>query len=274
MKHPPFPFPLSLFFILIFFFLPTPSMADPRTQTVQVKCSRQFQHNSTFYQPNYSAAMFNLSNQLQSSRFGVAASGSSPDASFSLFQCYGDLANLDCQLCFSESRSLLPQCFPSTGGLLFLDGCFLRSDNYSFFSDISGPSDGPVCSNSTTSAASPAFRTAANQAVASAVNAAVNGGLGFGRSSSVITGNGSSVYALANCWESLNGTACSDCLMNASTSALACLPAPEGRGLMAGCFLRYSDFDFLNKDPNKRRSKSKNPNRLISNLSGFIILIN
>ncbi|KAL8150128.1 hypothetical protein V2J09_019936 [Rumex salicifolius] len=256
MEKPPSPF--HLYGILFVFFISTSSKADPRSQTVQVNCSRQFQHNSTFYQPNYSAAMFNLSSQLQSSRSAVAAAGSAPDASYSLAQCYGDLSLVDCQLCFSEARTVLPQCFPSTGGRVFLDGCFLRAENYSFYTEISGVGDGAICSNRTRqSADAAAFRTAVDQAVASAVNSAVNGVEGFGRSSVEFGsgGNGSTAYALANCWETLNGSACMECLQNASTLATGCLAAAEGRGLMAGCFLRYSDFDFLNKATTKGNLK-------------------
>lgn len=96
--------------------------------------------------------------------------------------------------------------------------------------------------------------------MANAVNEAVNGGDGtdgYGRSSVKFAGGGnaSAVYALANCWETLDASACMECLQNASTEATGCLPAADGRGLMAGCFLRYSDFDFLNKDRSKGNSK-------------------
>ena len=56
-----------------------------------------------------------------------------------------------------------------------------------------------------------------------------------------------SAYVLADCWMTLNASSCRACLENASASILECLPQPEGQALNTGCFMSYSDKDFLNK---------------------------
>uniref|UniRef100_A0A6N2N374 Gnk2-homologous domain-containing protein n=1 Tax=Salix viminalis TaxID=40686 RepID=A0A6N2N374_SALVM len=84
-------------------------VGDPRAQTVQVMCGRQLEHNSTIFVPNFVATMENISEQMRSSGFGVAVSGSGPDINYGLAQCYGDLSLLDCVLCYAEARTILPQ---------------------------------------------------------------------------------------------------------------------------------------------------------------------
>lgn len=57
---------------------------------------------------------------------------------------------------------------------------------------------------------------------------------------------GSSIYAMANCWKTMDRGMCSTCLADAAMVALSCLPSIESRVMNAGCFLRYSNYDFTN----------------------------
>lgn len=57
-----------------------------------------------------------------------------------------------------------------------------------------------------------------------------------------------SVYAMANCWKTMNPDKCSECLVNASSIISSCLPSVEALALNSGCLLRYSDYDFCNQN--------------------------
>lgn len=57
---------------------------------------------------------------------------------------------------------------------------------------------------------------------------------------------GLSAYGMASCWKTLDQQSCAHCLQTAASSALTCLPAIEGRALIAGCYLRYSYYEFAN----------------------------
>ncbi|KAL4385666.1 hypothetical protein GQ457_15G003470 [Hibiscus cannabinus] len=219
---------------------------DPRAQTVNISCGHQFEHNSTVYVPNFVATMENISEQMRESGFGTSVTGSGLDTNYGLAQCYGDLTSLDCVLCYAEARTVLPQCYPFNGGRIFLDGCFMRAENYSFFEEYRGPDDRAVCGN--TSRKGSNFRGSARRAVTHAVAAAL-GNEGYAKARVAVSGTNESAYALVNCWKTLNNTSCKSCLENASTSILGCLPWSEGRALYTGCFIRYSDIDFLNKEP-------------------------
>lgn len=231
------------------------AVGDPRSQTVKIICGNQLEHNTSIFVPNFVATMEKISDQMRVSGFGEAVTGSGPDTNFGLAQCYGDIPLLDCVLCYAEARTVLPQCFPYNGGRIYLDGCFMRSENYSFFEEYKGPGDGAVCGNTTRKNST--FEASVRDAVTQAVVAALNQ-KGYARAQVAVRGAvNESAYVLADCWRSLNASSCRECLDNASASILECLPWSEGRALNTGCFMRYSDKDFLNKVVRNGSSRGK-----------------
>ncbi|KAM4109789.1 hypothetical protein ACJW30_03G146400 [Castanea mollissima] len=247
------------------------AMGDPRTQTVNITCGNQLEHNSSIFVPNFVATMENISNQMRVSGFGLAISGSGPDTNYGLAQCYGDLSLLDCVLCYAEARTVLPQCFPFTGGRIYLDGCFMRSDNYSFFQEYTGPGDRAICGNTTRKNST--YEESVRQAVSSAVLAAPNQNGSATAQKTVPGAVNEAVYVLADCWRNLNANSCKACLENASASILECLPWSEGRALNTGCFMRYSDKDFLNKKPGNGNSKGTTIVIAVSVTSSVVLLV-
>lgn len=245
---------LTVLLVAAIFLLETAD-GDPRTQTVNMTCGNQLEHNTTIFVPNFVAVMENISEQMRTKGIGVSVIGSGPDTNYGLAQCYGDLSLLDCVLCYAEARSLLPQCYPYNGGRIFLDGCFMRVQNYSFFQEYTGPNDMVVCGNQTRKSSS--FEDAAIQAVARAV-ASAPGNDYYARAKVAVPGAvNQSAYVLANCWKTLDPSSCKACLKNASSSIQKCLPRSEGRVLNTGCFMRYSDTNFLNAVPGKGSNKGK-----------------
>lgn len=243
---------LPLLFI-IFLSLSVETTGEPRAETVLIKCGTQKEHNATIFVPNFVATMENISDQMRTRGYGTSVVGSGFDTSYGLAQCYGDLSTADCILCYAEARTLLPQCYPFNGGRIYLDGCFMRAENFSFFEEFMGPQDGVQCGN--TSRKGQLFRESARKAVSDAVAAAPEN-QGYARASVLSTGTANeSAYVLADCWKTLNLSLCKACLENASAWVMGCLPWSEGRALNTGCFLRYSDKDFLNPLQSNRHSK-------------------
>ncbi|XP_065636769.1 cysteine-rich receptor-like protein kinase 2 isoform X2 [Quercus suber] len=229
---------------------------DPRTQMVQITCGHQLVQNSSVSATNFVYTMENISQRMQGSGFGVAVTGSGPDTNYGLGQCYGDLSLPDCELCYAEARTALPQCFPHTSGRIYFDGCFLRFENYSFFEEYTGPGDSSVCGNTTRKNST--FEESVKKALSSTVVAAPHQ-KGHAIAQEAVPGAvNESAYALADCWRTLNASSCEVCLENASASILECLPWSEGRVLNTGCFMRYSDKDFLNKELGTQSSKGSN----------------
>lgn len=54
------------------------------------------------------------------------------------------------------------------------------------------------------------------------------------------------LYAMAECWKTVSRDGCRECLKRAGYGVRGCSPSREGRGLNAGCYLRYSTEKFYN----------------------------
>ncbi|XP_038885204.1 cysteine-rich receptor-like protein kinase 2 [Benincasa hispida] len=258
--------------ITILLLLATSTLGKPRDQTVRVICGKELEHNTTAYVPNFFGSMEKVRQQIGTSGFGTAGTGIGPDASYGLAQCHGDLSPLECVLCHSQARTMLPQCFPFNGGRAFIDGCFLRFENYTFFDEYKGHEDTAICGNLTQN--DPNYRQAATAAVMQVVNGAPDN-RGFAKARMAVAGmtNESAAYALGQCWRSLNRSSCSSCLQIASASMLRCLPRSEGRALNTGCFMRYSNTDFLNKDIENTSRGGTKTELIVSVLSSVVVLI-
>lgn len=219
-----------------------PAWCDPRTTVAGQTCAPGSAVSGSLLADNFVPAMDDLNTNVSAHGFGTSAVGSGgPNTVFGLGQCLRDLSPVDCKLCFAEVRSLLPKCYPRVGGRLYLDGCFGRYGNYSFFGEaLDAAADVAVCGEDR--AAGPrAFGDAVRAALGNVTAAAeAPGSRGFG------AGSARTAFALAQCWESLNATACAQCLRAASAAVARCAPAAEGRALYAGCYVRYSTRRFWN----------------------------
>ncbi|KAJ8574280.1 hypothetical protein K7X08_026085 [Anisodus acutangulus] len=241
----------SPFVIVLVLLLLDTSMAEPRSQIVQIICGNE----TTVSVTNFVATMEIISQQMSTKGYGVAFTGTGPDTNYGLGQCYGDLSLFECVLCYAEARAHLPQCFPSIGGRIYLDGCFMRVENYTFDDQYLGPEDRHVCGNRTTKGT--LFQQNARRAVQQAVANAPSYN-GYARAQVSAPGpSNETAYVLADCWRTLSAKTCAACLQNASASMLGCLPWSEGRALYTGCFMRYSDTNFLNAISASRSSLSR-----------------
>uniref|UniRef100_A0A2P2K1W5 Cysteine-rich receptor-like protein kinase 42 n=1 Tax=Rhizophora mucronata TaxID=61149 RepID=A0A2P2K1W5_RHIMU len=229
-----------LFYSMIHSFLISVSLSDPRITEAGLYCGNSRAASS--YVPTFVQGMESLSNVIANSHFATSHVNSTPPI-YALAQCHHDLSQTDCLLCYAASRTRIPRCLPSFSGRLYLDGCFLRYDNYSFYQEfVSSYFDKVTCSNKTVSGSgnknkSFEFETSVVHVVSNVTSKALEND-GFGA-----VGIGG-VYALAQCWDSVGKEGCRQCLEAAAEAAKGCLPKREGRGMNAGCYLRYSTEKF------------------------------
>ncbi|KAI7753984.1 hypothetical protein M8C21_015549 [Ambrosia artemisiifolia] len=214
------------------------SNGDARTERIKLHCDDTLEDDREIFLQNY-----------------IPVAGTGPNANYGLAQCYNDLSSQDCILCYAQIRTYLPRCYGGNGGWIYLDGCFARVQNYSFFEEYTSPNDATVCGNTTSK--SILFQESTSRAVINVVSGALRNNDYFAREEMLVSGSNDSVYVLAECWKTLSPSSCSACLENASMSITKCLPWSEGRVLNTGCFMRYSDTNFLNLIPVTESSSNK-----------------
>ncbi|KAJ6754253.1 PROMASTIGOTE SURFACE ANTIGEN PROTEIN PSA [Salix purpurea] len=234
---------LFLSFIYSASFLFSLSLSDPRITQSGLYCGSS---KSTINIPTFVKEMETLSQLITTSHFATYnLNYSSTSTFYALAQCHQDLSQTDCLLCYAASRTKLPRCLPSLSSRIYLDGCFLRYDNYSFYKEsVSSSFDTFNCGDEYFDVDGGGnyleFSTGVGDAVGKVTVQAVENG-GF----AVVKVSG--IYALAQCWDSVGREGCRGCLEMAGKAARGCVPKKEGRGMNAGCYLRYSTDKFYNK---------------------------
>ncbi|PPS01506.1 hypothetical protein GOBAR_AA19158 [Gossypium barbadense] len=166
---------------------------------------------------------------------------------FGLAQCYQDVNADDCELCFKTSQEKLQQCIPARSGRVYLDQCFHRFDHYNFYNEGVDPKYDHVTCGSPTGDSndtymSQDFQSKLDHVILNVEEAALRKN-GFGTTE--VKGGVVTVYALAQCWKTIDKQACDKCLTDAGMRLRECGPAAEGRALFTGCYMRYSTNRFF-----------------------------
>ncbi|KAJ0112842.1 hypothetical protein Patl1_02794 [Pistacia atlantica] len=216
--------------------------ADPRTNMVEHFCEKMTEKDaSKFPIHNYSGFMDGLKEQLGRDKYVSCTIGPSLKV-YVISQCMEDLSDKECRVCFSQIINVLANCFPASSARVYLDGCFMRLENYSFHEESIGSIDVTKCGQDTEP--EQVFKELVEEVIKNIVEKAPMDERGFAVFKE--TRNGISAYGMATCWRNLDKDMCSECLNEAATSTTSCLPSVEGRVLNAGCFLRYSHYQFAN----------------------------
>ncbi|XP_057481049.1 cysteine-rich receptor-like protein kinase 42 [Actinidia eriantha] len=233
-----------LTFSLSFLFFISPSLSDPRTSIAELMCeSSNLTTRDDFYE-NFASVMEHLNKNIAQQQWGFYSIESPSAPVYGFAQCHKDLSEIDCQLCHAEARTILPRCLPAVKGRIYLEGCFIRYDNYDFFEEsVNMKYDTDKCSPAKKvviqSNLNMEFEARVEEAVRNVTEeAGARRRGGFGAA-------GSGAYALGQCWNTLNATGCEICMGDAWRETRKCLPGSEGRAFNAGCYLRYSSDKFF-----------------------------
>ncbi|KAF8037049.1 hypothetical protein BT93_B0078 [Corymbia citriodora subsp. variegata] len=219
--------------------------SDPRITRAGLYCDNRTEFDANFV-PNFDAVLREISESITDQHWGNYSLTSPPPAIYGLAQCHGDLIDADCSRCFAESHDRINLC--TTFGRLYLDGCFLRVDGYDFYNETVDPTHDMLnCSSNSTVPAERAaeFSDRVDRVLRNVLASAVPN-KGFAVAGEDGAGGVTGVYALAQCWSTLDASSCRVCLENATSKARSCAPREEARAMNTGCFLRYSITKFYN----------------------------
>ncbi|KAM7266969.1 hypothetical protein ACFE04_009135 [Oxalis oulophora] len=244
--------------------------ADPRTDLVWRYCGTDEAQDPLTFSNNFEQAIQAIPQQLSTADYSTPEVGDDPNRVFVLAQCMDDLNHEECGTCFATMTTLLTGCLPNTSARVYLDGCFARFENYSFYHETLSEEDqkGKLkfhqfgglnkestsnrlryrCSTTSTPIDAAEYRNLVRHVVFGMADVAPEQS-NFAVDQEKV--DFMSVYGLAMCAKTLDSKSCSICLEDAATNAYNCLPAAEGRALNAGCFLRYSNYEFVNSPKNR-----------------------
>ncbi|KAK8274792.1 hypothetical protein V6Z11_D10G095500 [Gossypium hirsutum] len=215
------------------------SYADTRLDLVARSCEMTTVQNKDDYLKNYESILQKMEPEMYRNKFAFNEAGKPPDKIYVLSQCMNDLSSVECAQCFARISNILPACFPTTGGRVYLDGCFIRANNYSFYREVTANGDINRCSDDIDTDED--FKMVLRDMLPRMVHKAPDKkGFALFQESR----NGTTVHGMAQCWKILDKEMCSSCLADAVDLVFRCVPSKEGRALNAGCFLRYSTYDF------------------------------
>ncbi|KAJ1382662.1 Serine/threonine-protein kinase, active site, partial [Sesbania bispinosa] len=222
------------------------ALGDPQIRLLNKGCS---QYNATnlrsFYQ-NLNATLADLKAQVsnQSKHFATAQQARGADPVYAMFQCRNYLSNADCAACFTTAAAQIRNCSAGANGArVIYDGCLLRYEsNGLIFNQTTLPGNSMICGNETTKEAT-AFGASAQQVLMD-LQIATPKITGFFAATKTPVANGS-IYAIAQCAETVSESGCLDCLTVGYNNIKSCFPNTDGRAYDAGCFMRYSDTSFF-----------------------------
>lgn len=245
----------SLTFLVLILFVSNvkQSVCEPRATEAARICSNRtaVESDRQTFVASFLAAMDSITPKVARQGYGTVINGTGNDTVYALGECMKDLSQNDCNLCFAQCKTNILRCLPfqrlTRGGRLFYDGCFLRYDDYMFFNESLSSVDRTVCGADDFVGNRTLFKDNVSELLR---NVTVEGPRNNGFFTGFVDDGNLTVYGLAQCWETVRGSGCVNCLENAVSRIGSCPPKVEGRALNAGCYLRFSTTRFYNNSAN------------------------
>lgn len=232
--------PFTLLSLLFLFssnleLIPLSESATDYTTLVYKGCATQALSDPTgVYAQALSALFGSLISQSSKAKFFQTTTGTGQTTISGLFQCRGDLSNVDCYNCVSNLPILIDKlCGTPIAARMQLLGCYMLYE-ISGFSQVSGLDMlYKVCSgkNSPGSGFEEKRDTALSQ---------LENGMGSASNGFYATSYGN-VYVLGQCEGDLGSSDCGDCVTSAvQRSQVECGSANSGQVYLSKCFVTYS----------------------------------
>ncbi|XP_047977442.1 plasmodesmata-located protein 3-like isoform X2 [Salvia hispanica] len=225
--------PLLLLLILTSLQLIPPSKSAPDFSSIVYKgCAKQsFPDPTGVYSQALSSLYGTLLTQSSKSKFYKTSTGSGQSSISGLFQCRGDLSNLDCYTCVSRLPILIDKlCGKPIAARMQLSGCYMLYE-VAGFAQISGM-EMLYKSCGGTNAGGAGFEQKRDTALNSLEN---------GMSGGFFTTSYEAVYVLGQCEGDVGANDCVECVKNAAQRAqVECGSSISAQIYLHKCFIGYS----------------------------------
>ncbi|KAK1377483.1 putative cysteine-rich receptor-like protein kinase 3-like [Heracleum sosnowskyi] len=201
---------------------------------------------------------------------------------FGMAQCRNYLSTVDCLACYDAGvTQIRRKCDATVDGAHFIyQGCFLRYGIHNFYKEIKFESTVLVCSYNQSVSEPTAFKPIVQKLLTdiAAATPKIKNYFAAAKRQVFSSGITLTVYAAAQCVETISLSDCGNCLTRVYTNLQTCLPQSGGSSVEAGCFLRYSDSSFFadsnitNITPYIRGGSSSRKKSIIGIVGGLCLL--
>lgn len=190
--------------------------------------------------------------------FCTSSYGQSPNIIYGLLQCSEDISRQDCSSCSRGAlHGLMEVCGNTTGGEVWLENCFLRSDNSTFFSTLDTYGTYLVnVVNISTSDVNSFTNATVNLLSNLSRKVYVHAEKRFAEGSAAYSSLGT-VYGQVQCWRDVSNKDCRSCLQYAMNSLYGCCSNKQGgQALLGSCKVRYEIYPFFHTSTGSNISTS------------------
>ncbi|KAL0300337.1 UNVERIFIED_CONTAM: Plasmodesmata-located protein 2 [Sesamum angustifolium] len=226
--------PLFLVILTILELTPSSKSATDYTSLVYKGCAKQALSDPTgVYSQALSSLFGTLIAQSSKAKFFKTTSGSGQTTITGLFQCRGDLSNVDCYNCVSKLPILIDKlCGKPIAARIQLLGCYMLYE-VAGFAQISGM-EMLYKSCSGTNVGGAGFEERRDTALSSLEN-------GISSNSGFYTTSYQSVFVLGQCEGDVGASDCVECVKSAVQRAqVECGSSIAGQIYLHKCFISYS----------------------------------
>jgi hypothetical protein len=229
---------VQLFCIIVVLFI---IIALPANAVEVATCSHDFNYTkgSTF-ESNLNTVFNSLIQHTSQTGFNTCTYGQI----YGLLQCSGDTTVDQCHNCSQQATTRIRQdCGNAGGGLISLDACFLRYENYSFFGQLD--TGGLYLYNPNNVSSPDVFNTALESLFVNLSAEAVSRSKLYA-SGTTTDSLSRKIYGLVQCWRDISSGNCTTCLSETINYIFSTFAGKAGaRGLMGSCTVRYETYPFF-----------------------------
>ncbi|XP_057743846.1 cysteine-rich receptor-like protein kinase 2 [Arachis stenosperma] len=219
------------------------ALGDPQINSLIKACGKLVPTISLInFKKILNATLEDLRNQsTRKNYFGTSHNVMGDDTVYGMFQCRRYLSNTDCAACVAAATADILSCSGGISSHLVYDGCSLRYGPFSFFTDAIRGVNGILCGNQTSKGETNKddFSEEVKQ-VLNKLQIATPKIPNYYAATKT-----QSIYAIAQCVETVSANSCHACLNRGFNDIQGCLTYTDGREYDAGCFMRYSHKPFF-----------------------------
>ncbi|XP_028801985.1 cysteine-rich receptor-like protein kinase 2 isoform X2 [Neltuma alba] len=221
-------------------------VSDPQINFLTRGCNPYNEYlvaNVSLFEANINATLRDIREQIsgQNKHFATAQQAASGGNTVSsLFQCRSYLSMPDCIACFDVAAPQILSCAAGEpGGRVVYDGCYLRYDiSVAFFGATTQSINSASCGNQTITEEPAISFTSAVQQILMNLQTATPRITGFSVATKAqVPTNGPTIYAFAQCTETITQSECQNCLNVLYNNMQSCLPNSEGSSNNKGAII-------------------------------------